>query len=411
MLAPRGEEEKERAVSASTPHADVARPLSLLGLDSFSRSFSRSLAASGCILLRRQHSTLRRMRSTSDAYATIVVHDGPHACTAAVLARALKRVDPSRRRVALVDNISAETEAVLLADGLWEVQRMEQPFVLPQSALWPRKPPIWGFQAQLWTLPFRQVLFFDADHIPLARLSNSTSNVRSGARQRLLGLWSQAPETPLAALGEGDAAHGCFNSGMMRIRPDLATFARMKAMAARMRHVELASNRDELDGLRVRCPTGWNLDQPLLNHYFPKGTWSRLSQWRVGTPYSLVGAPGICEIGTVDALASYVDSYHYMHPVRPWQQHISCKHNGTRCLPDQMLAPYQQAHKLELRHHHQWREFAVSCPKLWQHVFNAWFGEYKRLPAKVRATCRSRVLTSSNGQRAPLALRKQTKRP
>ena len=135
-----------------------------------------------------------KQHGRSDAYATIVVYDGPHACTAAVLGRILRRLDPSRPRAALVHRVSNATKAMLTADDLWELHHMRKPFPLPQSALWPRKPVIWGFQAQLWSLKqFRRVLFFDADHIPLPELAPS----------RLAGLWDGLGEGQLGAAPEG----------------------------------------------------------------------------------------------------------------------------------------------------------------------------------------------------------------
>ena len=75
-------------------------------------------------------------------------------------------------------------------------------------------------------------------------------------------------------VGEGDLERGCLNSGMLLLRPNTSTLDRLRASAA---HLERSTSRPELLALRRRCPTGWNLDQPLINYGFPKGSWMRLS--------------------------------------------------------------------------------------------------------------------------------------
>ena len=51
-----------------------------------------------------------------------------------------------------------------------------------------------ALQAQLWSLPFRRVLYLDTDHLPLPN-----------AAERLVGLWGASEKAPLAvAMGRKD---------------------------------------------------------------------------------------------------------------------------------------------------------------------------------------------------------------
>ena len=134
--------------------------------------------------------------AASEAYATIVGQDGWHACSAAVLGRILQRLDPARRRAVLVHKVSSATRAMLRRDGLWEVTTMAQPFELPQNSL-PWFHNLFALQSQLWSLPFKRVLYFDTDHLPL-----------SSSPHRLLGLWKAAERAQVAAPSEGDDEGG-----------------------------------------------------------------------------------------------------------------------------------------------------------------------------------------------------------
>ena len=323
----------------------------------------------------------RRTQGRADAYVTIVVYDGPHACSAAVLGRILRRLDRSRRRAVLVHRVSNETRAILLADGLWEVHQMRKPFVLPQSALWPRKPVIWGFQAQLWSLTqFRRVLFFDADHIPLPNLHSS----------RLTGLWNTLGDGLVAAKLEGPRKHGCFNSGMMLLRPHGGTLANMKRTAARLMR---NGSRGDLELLRARCPTGWNLDQPLLNAVFSRGDWVPLTNWRTLSPYEAV-EDVVCNIDTASGLVSHGDSFHYMHPARPWQQSSECALHGIRCMPTALLTPLPILHSTERHNWQNWAANANGCA-VWAAIAAIWWTDFLGLPSTTRAVCSPRLTAAA----------------
>ena len=306
-----------------------------------------------------------------DAYATIVVYDGPHACSAAALGRVLSAIDPSRRRAALVYNVSRKTRAVLTGDGLWELHIMQPPFVLPQSVLWPLRPPLWGFQAQLWGLPFRRVLFFDADHLPLLDVKP----------ERLTHLWEhlKVPVKSIGALSEGPGSHGCFNSGLMLLRPRPSTLAAIELEAERLKvNSSRMSYGARLAQLQSRCPTGWNLDQPLLNSVFGPTMWVEMKKyWRYANSYSVL-SEGTCHVSTTAALAEHFDSFHFMHPVRPWEQSNECALFGAGCAVRTSSVDAD------------WSARAQNCT-VWGAIAAAWWLPFMRLTGKTRALCRPRV--------------------
>ena len=300
-----------------------------------------------------------------EVYATIVVYDGPYACSAAVLGSVLRRLDAKRRRVALIYNVSAETVAMLTADQIWEVHQMPHPFVLPQSALWSRRPPLWGFQAQLWSLPFRRVLFFDADHMPLPDTPPA----------RLLQLWDHhAGLQSLAAILEGTPQHGCFNSGLMMLRPRLSMLHEIGREATQLQvNTTRMSPSTSLRLLRERCPTGWNLDQPLLNAVFRPGHWTQLTAWRAATPYSV---SDICNVSVETEAAPHMDSFHFMHPVRPWEQSSRCALFGAGCGAATNTAGVPDCH-------------------LWGTVSTMWWTNFLQLPSATRKACQMRLPSTS----------------
>ena len=322
----------------------------------------------------------------NEAYATIVAQDGWHACSAAVLGRILQRLDPTRRRAVLVHKVSTATRAMLRRDDLWEVVTMEHPFRLPQSTL-PWFSTLRALQAQLWSLPYERVLYFDTDHLPLPVQVH-----------RLTGLWKAAENTALAAPSEGDLSVGCFNSGMMLLRPGKDTMSKLQEAAA---HLEKPHARKELLALRRRCPNGWNLDQPLINYVFPRGAWQQLhtgtrgheTLWRMSTTFHPLhgSGPALCEARSSGELAGLADSFHYMAPFRPWQRardHSRCILHGVDCLTHDDVERFSHAT-------HFANGSAVFGPwlncSLWGAAASVWWSEYVQLDGRTRQVCERRM--------------------
>ena len=262
---------------------------------------------------------------------------------------------------------------------------MSQPFELPQNSL-PWFHNLFALQSQLWSLPFKRVLYFDTDHLPL-----------SSSPHRLLGLWKAAERAQVAAPSEGDLEAGCFNSGMMLLRPGPSTMARIEGEAARLARPEA---RAELLALKRRCPTGWNLDQPLINHAF-HGDWARLRSgvhadsdlWRMSTTFHLLHGDGarLCGARSPRGLAEVADSFHYMAPFRPWmhaERQSACVLFGANCLRRVDVERFEHdTHFANLS--------ALFAPWLncsfWSAAAAVWWSEFEQLDARTRQVCQRRM--------------------
>ena len=115
-----------------------------------------------------------RSVAARDCYATIVYGSEPkHVCTAAVLGRALRWLDPWKARVALVSNVAPNASAVLreeyeLAPAKWRGDA--------------------GRKADLFNGPAGcdRVIYLDADCMPLsswARIENVWKQLEGGAAE------------------------------------------------------------------------------------------------------------------------------------------------------------------------------------------------------------------------------------
>eukprot|EP00316_Scyphosphaera_apsteinii_P005681 CAMPEP_0119346122 /NCGR_PEP_ID=MMETSP1333-20130426/107844_1 /TAXON_ID=418940 /ORGANISM="Scyphosphaera apsteinii, Strain RCC1455" /LENGTH=258 /DNA_ID=CAMNT_0007358621 /DNA_START=854 /DNA_END=1631 /DNA_ORIENTATION=- len=197
----------------------------------------------------------------SQAYATVIHGDGPHACGAAVLGQVLQEIDSRRPRAIIAINVSAETQELLSDSGLWQLHvyadmeynwrfwGQKNAYLEPSSR-----------KAALWDLPFERVLFFDSDHLPLPS---------STAAQRLQALWNL--EGPIVAAV--NAAQGirdpCFNGGLLLLHPDPKVARQYK---------ELVKARQRTHNFPCRPD-----DQAFLNKLFP--IWTRIERnvWRIMT--------------------------------------------------------------------------------------------------------------------------------
>lgn len=310
-------------------------------------------------------------RDDGEAYATLVAGDGPHACLAAVLGHVLRRLDPGRPRAALVINASLETRRLLTAERLWDVHNHKTTLVHnPQSFL---RVPLridltrtWGFpqtlalQPELWALPFRRVVYFDADHVPTA---DSDS-------RRLRGLWRLLESATLAALPEH--GNGCFNSGMMLLRPGEAMHTYMRSEWRRLAHNQSHPD-SELMKLRKRCPSGWNGEQPMLNHAFAR-SWTALndSNWRcIYVPKDTSEQCHTLRVASAPAFAQMGDSVHYFYGMRPW---------APRGSDPDACALYGLCEG----------SYPDLCGAVMTAAAAAWWRHFVQLPTFVRATCRER---------------------
>ena len=115
------------------------------------------------------------VRGRNESYAVVLYGHGGYVAGALVLGHVLRRVDGTRRRTALVANVSASARAALAADGLYDVRHAA---ALARHAAGPG---VWpGQMLDLWALPFERVLKLDVDLMLLPG---------AGPAQHLRRLW------------------------------------------------------------------------------------------------------------------------------------------------------------------------------------------------------------------------------
>ncbi|EOD30051.1 hypothetical protein EMIHUDRAFT_462922 [Emiliania huxleyi CCMP1516] len=249
------------------------------------------------------------------------------ACAAAVLGKALERLDPRRPRTAIVHNLGREELGILTHGKLWRLHRWRTPL----DGLNNKNP--------LWSLPFARVMYFDTDHLPLLTGSAERIELRRASFERA---WSEPGE--LRALGEVNAKTGllCFNGGLLLLRPAAASAARLEAasnMSARLvgtppsqwgRRVAAFNQGAAVpfEGNLSRCshPGG---DQVPLNAAF-QHNWAPLNLTSID-PYSCgwAVAGGGGDSGDQPARFSQLDAYHSFLNTLPLQLGASCNESAA----------------------------------------------------------------------------------
>ena len=155
-----------------------------------------------------------------EIYATAVQGLEPaYACAAAALGATLLNLDDTRRRVALVDNVSESiVETLVLAN--WTVVRIEDVTGL-EFKLARFYQPVHAVKLALFALPVRRLVYFDADHLPV---------LSENAAAKLKALWRLQGGAPVAATETFDRQcnpRRCLNSGFMLIRPSPVAYDRV----------------------------------------------------------------------------------------------------------------------------------------------------------------------------------------
>ena len=252
--------------------------------------------------------------------------------------------------------------------------------------VWQNKSRTWGFgripalQLELWSLPHERVLYFDCDHLPIL-----------GTATRLHSLWRTPRDVILAAAPE--AGRGCFNSGMMLLQPRGVKYADLHLLWKRLARAE---SHPRLFELRRRCPTGWNLDQPILNLAFEQ-TWSWSTtwrSWRMLTPFWFDAGrrDQLCDGPTLSdrALSKLGESFHFYAPFRPWEE------RGSKRMAD-CLARGQQKCDLRNATHQQAAATSVrtasgaKCTGVLAAAEAVWWSHLRKLPSATRQTCAARI--------------------
>ena len=251
-----------------------------------------------------------------------------------VLGSVLKRVDPGRSRTALVYGVSDDARAALRAGG-WAVaeaasfktHRIDGDAAndLGKATAWP------GRKLDLWRLPYDKVLYLDADTMLVDHAGTLSKS--------LAGLWAlPLKKGEIGALSNGA---GCFNGGMLLLRPAASTFGAYEAALAQ-------------NALKKTCE---GHDQPLLNHVFD-GAWTDLhKKWRL---MKVTQSCDRLEHATPDAV-------HFSAASAPWR-------GGCRaCLAENKACS----------HRHGLRDAACAQASLLE-AQRRWWREVDALPAAAR---------------------------
>jgi len=241
----------------------------------------------------------KRAKATgrNESYAVVLYGHGGYVAGALVLGHVLRRVDGTRRRTALVANVSASARAALAADGLYDVRHAA---ALARHAAGPG---VWpGRMLDLWALPFERVLKLDLDLMLLPG---------AGPAQHLRRLWD-APvgggpnASALAAVRTSHPGHGrCFNGGMLLLRPSRDTYAEIARAV-------------EAQDVSEDCTVGH--DQPVMNKVFA-------GRWRPLEPWTPVKATMRCA-----HIPDAPDAFHFFSSTAPWSHQCArCVAAGAPC--------------------------------------------------------------------------------
>jgi len=244
------------------------------------------------------------LRLDEEIYATAIQGVNPaFTCAAAALGTTLRNLDNTRRRVALVDNVSTSIVDTLVLTN-WTVVRVED-VAGPEFEIARFYQPVYAVKLALFALPVQQLIYFDADHLPV---------LSANATAKLKALWQLKGSSPVAASETFDRQcnpRRCFNSGFMLIRPSPVAYGRV-----------IRSGRVlTFHGQRCHFLPG---DQPILNVVFrnftpvPRDMWDVLDPWTV----KVCGRSSEACRTLASTRSKPPDSWHFFGRARkPWHPH------------------------------------------------------------------------------------------
>lgn len=212
----------------------------------------------------------------TSTYATLLYSDS-YLPGAKVLGHQLSKLDAERHRVALVtQDVSQATRTALC--GFWDEIRTVDTFALGNSQVLAsmNRPELLNAptKIELWRLPFDQVMYLDADTLPLAIPEKLFEPLEAG--------WiAAAPDS-----GWPDI----FNSGVLSLRPNDNTYDELLQFGA------------SFDGS----------DQGLLNEYFA-GKWKRIP-----FTHNVTVNGGYQYLPAFRHFQQDIRILHYIGPQKPW---------------------------------------------------------------------------------------------
>ena len=242
-----------------------------------------------------------------------------YACAAATLGLALKQIDPSRPRVALVTGLTEEAREILTDGDIWQLIDVPQ---WPEATLENYTGIVFGRKAALWDLvSYKRVLFLDSDAFIVP--DNSGQRLK-----RLESFWQLEPlgkwhpyfrRINEKAYDSGYPIVQCLNGGHILLEPSSEVSSRYRAILQDPPHPQFTP-----------CV---GRDQKLMSYLFPHFAWMQKKLWRV---FKYTGEECDVLLGEEPA----VDEIHmYFHHFKAFRNNqpfwggdcTSCILEGKRC--------------------------------------------------------------------------------
>lgn len=209
------------------------------------------------------------------AFASIAFGDAVSFCVCAVLGERLKRLDSQISRVLVTDS-----------ESLFKHDLVRKTWRVVQAAPLYMVSPIIALKIYLWALPFRRVVYLDADNFPL-QLFNKNS---------LQYVWALNLNSTVLGSPQDGRGEGCFNGGFLVLQPNNVHFQNMRAL------IQRHPTRSGIPPSETpRCHI---LDQMFLNFFFKKSWYDIKHRWVVNSFYRCHGM---------------ANSFHMFRDTRPWK--------------------------------------------------------------------------------------------
>mmetsp|Transcript_5075 Transcript_5075/g.9030 ORF Transcript_5075/g.9030 Transcript_5075/m.9030 type:complete len:430 (-) Transcript_5075:84-1373(-) len=277
-----------------------------------------------------------------------------YACAAATLGLALKQIDPSRPRVALVTGLTEEAREILSDGDIWQLIDVPQwPAAsvggLPSSLAFGRKAALWDL------VSYKRVLFLDSDAFIVPDNSGQRlKRLESFWQLEPLGKWH--PYTFRTGKGRArahDVKYNCIQSSHMLLEPASEVAERYRAILQ--------------DPPSLQFTDCIGQDQKVISYLFPFSLMLPIDLWRT-SKYS--GKECDVVLGEDPA----VDEIHiFLHRFREEKKKVQPFWGGdcTSCILEGKRCRYSNA-------------FTQPCHKI---IIDWWWGRMMQLPSTTLNRC------------------------
>ena len=169
---------------------------------------------------------LSQSEGLDETYATLIHYPDIRAslCQAAVLGAALRRLDPKRQRLVVASSKAVPvSRRILESHGLWRVVDRRGLVNESQSSGQTKAKLAHesGRKLPIFRLPYKRVLYLDADILPVRSLGHVWDKSRAGTLSATLNVPTEAFDKRFGAR--------CFNGGILMIEPSQRAAERLQA--------------------------------------------------------------------------------------------------------------------------------------------------------------------------------------